>query len=294
MNHSRFNKIQYDFFARHLRADLGAVKVTQSCRWMVDTHRLGRIQDGWWFYTEQDRAAIIELVQQQLHIDLLFDHYPDKSTRVDNALSHNNEKFNALSVSNDFVLVNALQTLQLNGQEIEVGSISSLGLYIDASKINSVEHQFIVLVENLAVMANLKHLVFMDNAAHLKNALWLYRGDQKSIQSTHQAYAFFRSFTASHQLLCFADVDPKGLEIALSSSATKVLTVQTRLLETFNISGIEKDFYNQIKSVNYLKSRTFSADFQSLFSTICEYKKTIKQEHILAHQIPVAVVELFN
>jgi len=294
MSHSHFNKIQYDFFARHLRADLGAVKATQSCRWMVDTHRLGRIQDGWWFYTEQDRAAIIELVQRELHIDLLFEHFPDKSTRVDNALSHNNEKFNAFSVSNDFVLVNALQTLQLNGREIEVGSISSLGLYVNASKINSVEHQYIVLVENLAVMANLKYLAFMDNAAHLKNALWLYRGDQKAIQSTHKAYAFFRSFTASHQLLCFADVDPKGLEIALSSGANKILTVQAKSLETFNISGIEKDFYNQIQSVNYLKSETLSEDCQTLFATICEHKKTIKQEHILAHQIPVAVVELFN
>lgn len=294
MNYSRFNKIQYDFFARHLRADLGAVKATQSCRWMVDTHRLGRIHDGLWFYTEQDRAAIIELVQRELHINLLFDHYPDKSTRVDTALSHNNEKFNTLSVSNDFVLVNAMQTLQLNGQQIEVGAISSLGLYVEASKINSVEHQYIVLVENLAVMANLQHLVLMDNAAHLKNALWLYRGDQKSIQSTHQAYAFFRSFSASHQLLCFADVDPKGLEIAISSSATKILTVQTSMVETFNISGIEKDFYNQINSVNYLKNKTLSAECQNLVATICEHKKTIKQEHILAHQMPVAVVELFN
>lgn len=293
LNDYHFNKIRYDFFAAQLIAYSGRVKANKSCEWMVDVHRLGCIDAGFWYFTEKDRAAIIALVKQQSGCHLLEHPFPGKRSRTENALLDNNEKRHALAVTDDFVLVNALQSIQMNQQTIDCSVIASLGLYINSKKIKTVEHKVIVLVENLAVMANLQQLVFSDNAVDLKNALWVYRGDIKAQQNTHQAYQFFRQFISTHQLICFADFDPEGLHIAISSSAMQLLAPSSAVFESFHVKGAEQDYYNQITSVNSLTNRVnLSPDCQLLLASMKNLKKTIKQEHILSHQIPLQVFEI--
>ncbi|TEW55170.1 hypothetical protein E2R68_05270 [Psychromonas sp. RZ22] len=293
MNDHLFNKIQYDFFANHLRKDLGQVKSTKSCQWLVATHRLGRIVDGVWFYTEQDRIDILNLVYKHHQVNLLNDPYPVKKSRTDNAKTHHNEKLNSLSVTNDFVLVNSLQSLKLNKKTININELNTLGIYLNANLINSVEHTSIVFVENLAVMANLQHLVLTDNALHLKEALWVYRGDIKAQQNTSQAYIFFRRFSGTHQLICFSDFDPEGIIIAARSGATGYLAPGANVLQHFSLNGVEKDYYKQIEAVKKLnKIKGLSAPCRELVDAISAHKRTIKQEHILAHQIPLSVFEL--
>ncbi|MEY8216654.1 MAG: hypothetical protein RPR97_19485 [Colwellia sp.] len=53
----------------------------------------------------------------------------------------------------------------------------------------------------------------------LTQALWLYRGDVKAQQTTNTSYQFFRRFKGKIPLVCFSDLDPKGIEIALTSHA---------------------------------------------------------------------------
>ncbi|WP_298940998.1 hypothetical protein [uncultured Psychromonas sp.] len=296
MNGHLFNKIQYNFFAKHLKADLGRVKTAKSCQWVIDTHRIGRIVDGYWLYTEKDRAAIIQLVKSQLNVDLLFDAYPAQQSRIENAVSHNDEKMNALAVSKDFVLVNSLNNLQINSKILEINAFSSLGIYINANKIETIEHKHIVLVENLAVMANLAKLVLLDNAKHLVNALWVYRGDVKREQSTGRAYDFFRRFKGSHQLLCFADCDPEGIKIAMTSGASTMLSPNSHALINFNVGGHDLDYFKQDAAKQYLMNKSNQGDFplelDKLLTVMSAQRQTIKQEHILAHQIPLSVFTL--
>ena len=296
MNGHHFNKIQYNFFAKHLKADLGNVKTVKSCQWLVDTHRIGRIVNGYWLYTEKDRAAIIQLVKSQLNVDLLFDAYPEQQSRIEVAAHHNDEKTNALSVSKDYVLVNSLTPLHINSKSLDINAFSSLGIYINANKIETIEHKHIVLVENLAVMANLNKLMLMDNAKHLVNALWVYRGDVKREQSTGRAYDFFRRFKGSHQLLCFADVDPEGLKIAITSGASAILSPNAHALINFNVGGHDFDYFKQSTAKQYLMNKSNQGDFplelDKLFTAMSAQRQTIKQEHILAHQIPLSVFTL--
>ncbi|WP_025562696.1 hypothetical protein [Psychromonas sp. SP041] len=296
MNGHHFNKIQYNFFAKHLKADLGNVKMAKSCQWLVDAHRIGRIVNGYWLYTEKDRAAIIQLVKSQLNVDLLFDAYPEQQSRIEVAAYHNDEKANALAVSKDFVLVNSLNTLHINSKSLDINAFSSLGIYINANKIETIEHKHIVLVENLAVMANLNKLVLMDNAKHLVNALWVYRGDVKREQSTGRAYDFFRRFKGSHQLLCFADVDPEGIKIAITSGASAILSPNAHALINFNVGGHDFDYFKQSTAKQYLMNKSNQGDFplelDKLFTAMSAQRQTIKQEHILAHQIPLSVFTL--
>jgi len=296
MNDHLFNKTQYNFFAKHLKADLGKVKTAKSCQWVVDTHRIGRIVNGYWLYTEKDRSAIIQLVKSQWNIDLLFDAYPEEQSRIDIAANYNDEKNNALAVSKDFVLVNSLNTLQINSKILDINAFSSLGIYMNANKIETIEHKQIVLVENLAVMANLAKLVLLDNAKHLVNALWVYRGDVKREQSTGRAYDFFRRFKGSHQLLCFADFDPEGMKIAITSGASAMLSPNSYALINFNAGGHDVDYFKQDTAKQYLLNKSNQGDFpfelDKLITVMSAQRQTIKQEHILAHQIPLSVFTL--
>jgi len=293
MNGHLFNRTQYNFFAKHLRADLGYVNVTKSCQWIVDVHRIGKIVNGKWFYTEKDRAAIIALIKSQLNVDLLFSDFPDKASREALALINNNEKLNALAVSEDFVLVNSLSSLQINNDQLDINVLASLGVYINANKVESVEHKQIVLVENLAVMANLAKLVLLDNAKYLENALWVYRGDLKREQSTGRAYDFFRRFKATHQLICFADFDPEGFKIAITSGATTILAPVADAVVNFNAAGPDIDYFKQVTAKQYINNQTdLSLQVEKLFAVMAEQRQTIKQEHILSHRIPLSVFEI--
>lgn len=100
----------------------------------------------------------IDQVRQELGVHLFRDIYPVRKSRIDNAEEYRNEKENALTVTNDFVLVNSLGHLSLNQSSIEKCSVKSLGSFICASDVNSIEHSHVVFVENLAVMANLSLL----------------------------------------------------------------------------------------------------------------------------------------
>lgn len=196
-------------------------------------------------------------------------------------------------MSEDFVLVNSLSSLQINNDQLYINVLASLGVYINANKVESVEHKQIVLVENLAVMANLAKLVLLDNAKYLENALWVYRGDLKREQSTGRAYDFFRRFKATHQLICFADFDPEGFKIAITSGATTILAPVADAVVNFNAAGPDIDYFKQVTAKQYINNQTdLSLQVEKLFAVMAEQRQTIKQEHILSHRIPLSVFEI--
>lgn len=290
MNGHLINKTQYKYFKEHLKSFSGQLKVKSSSQWIYDIHGFGEVFNGYWIYTEKDRSDIVEMVQQQLGVHLLFDPYPEMQSRIVNAEINSNEKLNALTVSHDFVLVNSFDKLLLNEQQIDIGLFDSLGIYINADKVDSVEHKSIVFVENLAVMANLKQLVLAENAVHLKDALWVYRGDQKHEQTTGTAYVFFRRFTESHQLVCFADFDPAGLQIAMTCGALQLLAPSFDAFDSINVKGTEQAYYAQNNAKKYLDIQiTLSDELQALYRVMKDNKRTIQQEHLLSHQIPLSL-----
>jgi len=290
-----FNKIRYDFFAKHLAymvldepALIPAAKV-KALEWIVKEHHIGYIADGSWIYNNSDRDKIIKLAKDQLNgIDLLTQPFPDKASRLKQSELQSYEKHNAFAVSKDYVLVNALSTLCINGHCLELGAFDSLGMSLDVNSINSVQHKDIILVENLSVMAHLKKLVFTEQTEHLKKALWVYRGDIKSEQSTGCAYTFFRRFQDSHRLICFADFDPEGLKIGLTCDASHFLAPSEMALSSFLINGADQDYFNQDSARAYLQNQNVDgADWQRLYKGMQSQRKTIKQEHIISHQIPL-------
>lgn len=286
------DKRLFEYCQKHLRcANSGRFKVTASLKKLVNHYQVGYIDNGFFYFNTQDKQRLIEIVASELNaIHLFRDSYPQEQTRTQVASERRNEKSGALKVSEDFILINSLDSLRLNQQVTQNPQLSSLGISVCASEIKTIEHQQLVLVENLIVMANLAKLNIPES---LKGALWLYRGDIKKHQQTGGAYQFFRSFKGRNELICFADLDPSGLQISLTSGAEQWLTVVDEKTLNIKLYGVEQEWFNQKKSVTYLNHYEQLPDHcEHLLKQMKQSQKTLKQEHMLAHSMQLSLYPL--
>ena len=249
-------------------------------------------------FTEDDIAILIEEVKKikilgrSLH--LLLDDYPDEKGRLDNALEFRNEKKNSYPVTKDYVLINSINTLKINSEETVMNLFPSmsLGLNINANNISSIEHDCIIFVENLEIMGVISELKIPPK---LKDALWLYRGDIKKANQTGKAYEFFRSLkNTKHQLIYFGDIDPKGIEIALTSGAEYWLTAKDPSILDMELEGAEIKWSMQGKAQTYLNNtEKVPEKCYQIFESMKLKRKTIQQEHLYKHKIDLDIYPLF-
>lgn len=267
----------------------GTVKLNASLSTLHNEYGFGTIHGEHLHFDGDQRQALIQEIQLLLKLDLLTQEYTANS-RLDNAKHKRNEKDNSYAVSRDFILINSLENFQLNGQVYPATPITSLGWYVKAAEIDSIQHQQIVFVENLEIMANLPSLILPEQ---LDNPLWLYRGDIQAKQHTGTAYDFFKRFTG-HELICFSDLDPAGIQIALTCNAKYWLTAKNSAVIDFSeaMDG-EQEWDKQASAINYLKNyNTLPAKCQTAFDIMLSKRKTIKQEHMLAQRIPLGLYQL--
>lgn len=298
------NKQLYNFAQDKIQKNRngGRVKNSALATKLYEEFHFGQfdLTQQWLTFSLTDILTICNEVQSSLGVDVRNDLYPSKENRLCSAETHRNEKENSYAVSKDFILINSLSELNVNQTFNKISPLTSLGMYIKADEIKSVEHSAIVLVENLTVMANLNtiNLASIKSNIDLSKALWLYRGDVKAQQTTNTSYQFFRRFKGHIPLVCFSDLDPKGIEIALTSDADYWLTVENKNEITMDLTGSEQEWYKQGASISFLQKKISTmpsqevACWQKLFENLQIYRKTLKQEHILKHNVALALLEL--
>lgn len=277
MNYRHGGKVKFTPFAEclYLKYFFGKVLTIGANKYLV--------------FSEDDRALFISRMLKDQNLDLL-GKYPEKKSKVENAGLFRNEKFNSYAVSRDFMLINCLNHFCLNQQKFAKSPLTSLGTYIKADEITSIEHENIVLVENLEMMANLDKLIIPEQ---LQNALWVYRGDKKDAHQTSTAYQFFRHFKNSHQSIFFGDLDPKGIEMAITSHAQYWLTPENSDVVNIELHGLEQEWDNQGSSSQFLENQAaLSAKCELAFTAIKTHRKTLKQEHFIAQKIKLNLFEL--
>ncbi|MEC4724395.1 hypothetical protein HWQ46_02395 [Shewanella sp. D64] len=271
----------------------GKVKIgdTKYLKILRDEYFFGIEENGFLKFTFANRLSLIETVRLNDKLDLLSP-YPDKKSRENIAKGHKDEKLNSYPVSRDFVLINTLNKFHLNGLKFAKTPFTSLGLSIKAHEIISIEHRQIVLVENLTLMANLEALRIPDS---LKEALWVYRGDVKPGQQTGMAYEFFRRFN-THKLICFSDLDPAGIQIAISSGASYWLTpsdCELAIKLKQQLAGVEQEWMNQTDAKTYLETQEHLPKQCNLaFDLMKIQHHTLQQEHMLEHKLLLSLFEL--
>ena len=300
------NKSLYNFAKAKIQSNRkgGQIKNSALAKKLYEEYHFGKMDlaNKHLTFTLDDIFNLSEETRRTLGVDVRNDDYPSKQDREENAENKRNEKENSLPVSKDFILINSLSELKINKNTYPISPYTSLGHYIKAEEIQSIEHKYIIFVENLAVMASLSKLDLTLISEDLTDALWVYRGDVKKQQSTGTAYEFFRRFN-SHSRICFSDVDPKGIEIALTSHADYWLTIKnigdfeqtTQLL-----IGNEEEWFKQQDSIKFLQKKILLQQqnlqnmpaWQPLFLVSSKMQKTLKQEHALKHNLSLTLMRL--
>lgn len=301
MNKSLYNFTQ-DKLQKHRQG--GIIKNTALATKLYNEYNFGHfdLNKKYLSFSLDDILALSKRIQTILNVDIRHDAYPEQQSRNLNASNNRNEKTNSLPVSKDFILINSLSDIKVNKTSLQLSPLTSLGIYVKADDILSIEHEVIVFVENLVVMASLSALNLTSVNEELVDALWVYRGDIKKQQSTGTAYEFFRRFN-HHQRICFSDVDPKGIEIALTSQADYWLTIQNvedfkQTVET--LEGSEEEWFKQGASIKFLQNNHIKSHAQlqhkptwePLFTVTSSLQKTLKQEHIITHNIALTLLKL--
>ncbi|WP_372881821.1 hypothetical protein [Psychromonas sp.] len=95
-------------------------------------------------------------------------------------------------------------------------------------------------------------------------------------------------------LICFSDLDPAGIQIALTCNAEYWLTAKDSTVIDFSGAlGAEQEWDKQVSAITFLKNyNALPAKCQSAFDFMLSKRKTLKQEHMLARQIPLGLYKL--
>jgi hypothetical protein len=267
---------------------------------IIEQYGYGRSQNNRLIFTAKDKNALRLQIKHQLNIDP-FDTEQLPDNRVDIAEFHDNEKLAKNPVSQDHILVNCpTDIIQLNNQKIHLHSdiIASVGFMPIASAINQINHDTLVVVENLAIMQLCSQMTL---PALCQNALWLYRGDHKSGAKAEACYDLLNRFGQDKKVIVFSDMDPKGLEIALTMPHAKYwlgpeIAQWPTCLQSDYASRSGYDI--QIKAMGYLlklkEKGILSTEMVELILQMQKEQSSYRQEHMFAYQVPLSLFSLLN
>jgi hypothetical protein len=249
-------------------------------------------------FSVEDKRRLRRQVIDETGLDpYMIEQLPDD--RLEMAKYHRNEKLAAKTAGNDHLLLNSADgVLRINGIEMPLypESIGAAGLMCLNSGIRSVEHDTVVIVENLAIMS-LCHgwqIPAIDN-----HSLWVYRGDYKTGATAGTCCDFIERFGGGKTVIVFSDMDPKGLEIALTVPFAKFWLGPG---EAFWRSSLHSEFANRIgfdvqsEAMDYLlrqlDSSLLSEPFKGLISAMREARSSFRQEHAYSHNVPLELLPI--
>jgi len=111
-------------------------------------------------------------------------------------------------------------------------------------------------------------------------------------KNTSTAAQFFKRFEKSNTLVCFSDLDPKGLEIAITCGAKQWLTIADKNDLNISLTGHENEWYKQDNAITYLNKQQLPLHERILFDEMKKTKKTLKQEHMLSYGLSLDCFDL--
>ncbi|MCK5818412.1 MAG: hypothetical protein KAH18_03990 [Psychromonas sp.] len=270
----------------------GKIAYKALAKQLFNEYNFGKLDAGKLHFNEQDIEQLVKTIKSQTDgLHLFRDTFTEMKNRINVAKLNINEKQNSISINKEYVLLNSLKSININQQQCPIVSMRSLGVNVAIDEIKSIEHSHLIMVENLIIMA---YLTKLDLPHELDNALWLYRGDIKDENNTGAAYDVFRQYKQKIELICFSDLDPQGIIIALGSGADLWLTVNDPHSKSLP-KGIDNDFYKQDKACKSLSRRNdLPKSCQRAFDNMCVTKKTIKQEHMVSEQFELGCFSLIS
>jgi len=259
----------------------------------------GYVRNNCLIFSAEDKRRLRQRVKDEMGLDpFITEQLP--ADRLEIAKFHPNEKLAAKPAGHDHLLLNSADgVLRINGVQIPLHpqSIASAGLLCLNASMRTVEHQTIVVVENLAIMSLCHNwqLPLPDN-----HALWVYRGDYKSGAKAQACRDFIKRFGADKTVIVFSDMDPKGLEIAATLPFAKFWlgpkadSCQPLLNSRY---ASRMGFDTQSDALGYLlrksDSNLLSEPFKNLVSVMRDERSSLRQEHTYSHNVPLELIPIW-
>lgn len=258
----------------------------------------GHVTKSRLIFSAEDKRRLRQLILNEVGLDpFLVEQLPE--TRLEMAQYHSNEKLANLPASGDQLLLNnADGVIRVNDNEINLHpeSLTSAGLLCLSSSIRSIEHQTIMVVENLAMMqlCHTWQIPCID-----RQALWVYRGDYKSGAQAKACRDFIERFGLNKTVIVFSDMDPKGLEIAVTSPFAKFWLGPRRNSWHSLLTGqyaSQIGFDTQSDALGYLlkllDTNLLSEPFRSLISAMQQVRSSFRQEHTYSHNVSLELIPI--
>ena len=292
------NNKTFEWISALIRNDSSQTTVRASSeigRFVIERYQAGRIKNNQLIFTAQDKTSLRRQIIQEFNLDPFnADQLP--ASRIEVAKYHHNEKLAKNPVSYDHVLVSSPnKTLNLNKQTIQLQTdcVPNAGMMCLSSGITRIDHDAIVVVENLAIM---QLCSTFELPARCQDALWIYRGDHKTGARIDACHDLLNRFGADKSVIVFSDMDPKGLEIALtvphadywlgpeSSTWDNCFKSKQASRSGFDKQGVAMDFLLKECEKGFL-----SESFKALALRIKKERSSYRQEHSYAFDVRLSL-----
>jgi hypothetical protein len=120
----------------------------------------------------------------------------------------------------------------------------------------------------------------------LQETIAVYRGHDKSLATG--AKQFLHKLNEDCKVVVFPDLDPAGLQIAMTTPGSQSLLIPKLTDELVNC-GSEQDFLEQAKARQFLANRDLGG-WAPVWQDLKARRRSIKQQHMLALQIPLTLI----
>ena len=260
------------------------VKLSNLWQFLNTEYGIGCIDKNNLILQHTDYQQIRELIKSDMGIDI--SEPPLTGSRIDIAKSTGNEKLNAEAPGRHHLLLNSPSgELFINDQLIPLIKGASYRVDWREVDLNKIPPSIIV-VENLQAFDFFKSFNLPES---LSNALVVYRGHNISSKAVID---FLNAVPHNTQIISFCDFDPKGFEIALST--TKVTDILLpELDQAFDgAEGTRHVFDKQHTSVTHFSKHALPSILYSYWNELMKQKLCVSQENILAHSKRLLVLAL--
>lgn len=272
--------------------------ISQLGRQVLAHYGCGHIRNNRLIFSAEDKRNLRQQVMEEMGLDpFTTEQLP--AERLEMAKFHANEKLAAKPAGHDHLLLNSADgVICVNNEQIRLypESLASAGLLCLSSSIETIEHDVIVVVENLPIMSlcHAWRLPCID-----RQALWVYRGDHKSGAKADTCRDFVERFGAGKTVVIFSDMDPAGLKIALTvphvdywlgpEQAAWRACLRSKLAN-------RRGFDLQADALAYLErlsdEQRLSGFLNELLTYMQEERSSFRQEHMFSHDIKLGLFKV--
>ncbi len=262
------------------------VKLTSLWRFLNTEYGIGCIDKNNLMLEHTDYQQIRGLIKNSMEIDISEPLLT--GSRIDIAKTTGNEKFNAEAPGRHHLLLSSPSgKLLINDQLIPIIKGASYRVDWRVLDLNKIPPSIIV-VENLQAFDFFQSFNLPES---LSNALVVYRGHNISSKAVID---FLNKASPSTQIVSFCDYDPKGFEIALSTTnVTDILLPE--LEQAFAVTqGTRNTFEKQHSSIKHFSNHVLPSVLRPYWDELMRQKLCVSQENILAHSKCLLVLPLYS